>query len=486
MSLFKYFGPSKSTSVCNKASLVAATLEVEGITRREASKVSKELGNIDENDEKKRTIYKEEEKLRVARYAMLHGNRPAAVHFQDEFPNINESSVRRWTEKYKSQLTANPQQANVSIGMKRGRPTLLSSELDEKLRRMIINLRTAGAMINIHVVRGVLAGLIRSDVKKYGIFVEFQVTRSWVRSLYARMKLSRRTATTSRPVVTRALWQELRTQYLHDIASIVQDHSIPDELILNLDQTPSKFVSASKVTMAGEGEKHISIAGGSDKRTITLTLIEALSGKLLPVQVIYKGKTERCLPKDRQGAEDFLFSYNDTHWSNEKETIRVIDCILVPYIERVKTDLKLPKDQKCLLIWDAFTGQNTPKVKARLAEVGILTVMVPKNLTHLLQPLDVTTNATLKKMERNEFSKYFTSVIMQQLLEDPNRDVTTIKVDLKLTTLKPLHLQSLKRICDFFKTVEGHEIIRSGFRFTGITNSVKEAREGAKLTLDPY
>ena len=146
---------------------------------------------------------------------------------------------------------------------------------------MITNLRTAGAMINIHVVRGVLAGLIRSDVKKYGMFVEFQVTRSWVRSLYGQMKLSRRTTTTSRPVVTRALWQEIHTQYLHDIASIVQAHNIPDELILNLDQTPSKFVSASKLTMAGEGEKHIPIFGGSDKRAITLALIETLSGKLL-------------------------------------------------------------------------------------------------------------------------------------------------------------------------------------------------------------
>ena len=366
MSLFKYFAPSKSKSVCNEASSIAAILEVDGITGQEASKVSKELGNIDKNNEKKRTMYKEEEKLRVARYAMLHGNRPAVVHFQDEFPNINESSVRRWTEKY-TQLTANPQQANISIGMKRGRLTLLASEIDEKLKCMITNLRTAGAMINIHVVRGVLAGLIRSDVKKYAMFVEFQVTRSWVRSLYGRMKLSRRTTTTSRPVATRALWQEIRTQYLHDIASIVQADNIPDELILNLDQTPSKFVSASKVTMAGESEKHIPIVGGSDKRAITLTLIETLNGKLLLMQVIYKGKTERCLPKVRPGDEYFLFSYNDNHWSNEKESIRVIDCILASYIEYVKTDLKLQKDQKCLLIWDAFTGQNTPKVQARLA-----------------------------------------------------------------------------------------------------------------------
>ena len=85
MYLFKYFAPSKSKSVCNEASSIAAILEVEGITQREASKVSKELGNIDENNEKKRTMYKEEEKLRVARYSMLHGNRPAAVHFQQGF-----------------------------------------------------------------------------------------------------------------------------------------------------------------------------------------------------------------------------------------------------------------------------------------------------------------------------------------------------------------------------------------------------------------
>ena len=80
------------------------------------------------------------------------------------------------------------------------------------------------------------------------------------------MKLSRRVSTTSRPIITRALWEEISTQYLHDIAFLTVSHKIPDELILNLDQTPSKFVAASKVTMAEQGSKHVSIAGGADKR----------------------------------------------------------------------------------------------------------------------------------------------------------------------------------------------------------------------------
>ena len=58
-----------------------------------------------------------------------------------------------------------------------------------------------------------------------------------------------------------------------------------------------------------------------------------------------------------------FFSFNEKHWSNERETLRLIDGILLPYIEEVKTDLSLPNDQKALLIWDAFTGQKTDSVK---------------------------------------------------------------------------------------------------------------------------
>ena len=114
----------------------------------------------------------------------------------------------------------------------------MSEELDQKLRAMIVNLGTAGAVINIHVVSGVLAGIVRSNLEKFGQFSDFEVTRSWVHSLYHRMNLSRRAATTSRPIITRSLWEEINTQHLHYIASAVRTYNIPDELILNAHQTP--------------------------------------------------------------------------------------------------------------------------------------------------------------------------------------------------------------------------------------------------------
>ena len=151
-------------------------------------------------------------------------------------------------------------------------------------------MRMAGGTVNRHVIFGVLMGLIKSDLVTYGMYLEFQITDGWIQSLYMRMNLSRRMVTTSRPTVTRSIWLETRTQYLHGIVHAVVSHSIPDELIINADQTPSKYVPTANVTMTEKNSKHVARKGANDKRGITVTLGESLSGEILPMQLIYKGK----------------------------------------------------------------------------------------------------------------------------------------------------------------------------------------------------
>ena len=128
------------------------------------------------------------------------------------------------------------------------------------------------------------------------------------------------------------------------------------------------------------------------------------------------------------------------------KTLQLIDGIFMLHIEKAKKDLNLTNDQNSVLIWDAFTGQNTDAVNNRLSELNIFTVNVPKNLTHLLQLLDLTTNAAFKNIERKEFSNHFTLTILKELIKDPNLDVMTISVDLRLTTLKPITLRHRKEI----------------------------------------
>ena len=87
----------------------------------------------------------------------------------------------------------------------------IGKALDLKLRSMLVKLRLAGAGINIHVVSGVLNGLIWTNPERFAKYMEFKVTRSWAQSLYQRMKFSSHAATTSRPVITRSLWVEVRS-----------------------------------------------------------------------------------------------------------------------------------------------------------------------------------------------------------------------------------------------------------------------------------
>ena len=116
----------------------------------------------------------------------------------------------------------------------------LPEELDSKFRRFLLNIRKAGCCINRHVVPGVLMGLIKRDLDKYGRQLEFYVTKGWLQYLYTRMNLSRRMVTTSRPIITKSIWEEVRLTFLHDIVDICIEHQIPDERIINIDQTPSR------------------------------------------------------------------------------------------------------------------------------------------------------------------------------------------------------------------------------------------------------
>ena len=469
-SIFTYFA-KENTSTDNVNVLPSLDLNsIPGISSREASHV---LTEVNDNMNRvadyvgKRRKYKEEGQLRIAKYASENTPTKAVTSFSREFPTLAESTIRPWVKKYRSglkssQLTSQgPNTSHIRIGIKRGRPLLLPEELDSKLKKFLICLRSAGGGINKHVVFGALMGFIKADLEKWGQYIEFEVSAGWLHSLYARLNFVKRFATTSRPNITRQIWYEIRHLFLHDIAEFVIKYQIPDELIINVDQTPSKLVSVDKVTMAVKGSKHVSKFGISDKRAITVTLCQTLKCKMLPFQLIYTGKTQRSLPSVKF-PKGFCLSFYESHWSNEKETLRLLNKIIEPYIEKMKVKLGLPAEQKTLLIWDSFRAQECESVKDRLDELGIVFVLVPKNLTHLLQPLDLTTNLKFKEMEKKSFSDYFTECIQKQLMEDPQRDATTIEVDIRLSTLKPRHGKLMGEMYDYFQTKDGKRIIASG------------------------
>ena len=147
----------------------------------------------------------------------------------------------------------------------------------------------------------------------------------------------------------------------HDIASEVEKFSTPHSLIINLDQTLTNYLPVGRTTLTKNNTKTVPAKGISNKRTITATFAISLQGEFLPMQLIYGGKTRKCLPRFKF-PEKLSLSYNETHYSNEKEACKFIEEILKPYIKKVIERENLPVDQKSLVIIDVFKGQVTPMV----------------------------------------------------------------------------------------------------------------------------
>ena len=119
---------------------------------------------------------------------------------------------------------------------------------------------------------------------------------SWLKILFKKMGYVRRLATTGKVEISEKLKAEIETVYLYGIVQKINEHKIPLSMIINLDQTPSKFVPGCNKTLAKKGCKSVPIAGSPDKRMFTATFSITLTGEFLPIQLIYGGKTKEKYP----------------------------------------------------------------------------------------------------------------------------------------------------------------------------------------------
>ena len=88
---------------------------------------------------------------------------------------------------------------------------------------------------------------------------------------------SKRKGTTSKIEPINQFLLEEKLTFQKRIASIIEEHYIPKELILNLDQTPLSYVFPGKYTFNPKGAKTVPIKGIDVKRQITATFIVSMT-----------------------------------------------------------------------------------------------------------------------------------------------------------------------------------------------------------------
>ena len=264
-----------------------------------------------------------EQKIQVARYAVESGNKRKIIRYSKLWGvDLKESTVRTWKAEYGEELRKrkgiDPTTIKELPSRKQDRPLLLGEELDTDVKAYVENLRQLGGVVNTSIVLGGAEGIIAS--KDRTLVDTLAPGKDWAKSLLFRMGYVKRKATTKAKVTVQD-FAAVKTLFLNDVFTTVAMEDIPEDLIINWDHTALHYVPVSLWTMQKKGSMHVPIAGIDDNRQVTVVLACSMSGEFLPPQVIYQGKSSRCLPSYKL-PPDWDVTYTPNHWANEETSLQ--------------------------------------------------------------------------------------------------------------------------------------------------------------------
>ena len=215
-----------------------------------------------------------------------------------------------------------------------------------------MTVRTKGGVVNTVVANATARTSIERSYEEHLKCIDLQ-NSSWTKSLFQRMGLVKRTCTTWKPEIPEKAKNEANLLFQHQTVNYVEQYSISPSLILNFDQTPVNYAPVASRTLSPKGSKYVSIASSSFKQAITATFGITYGNNFLPMHLIYKGKSDRSLPRVKYHGS-FSLSTNEKHISNTHESLKSLDEVRIPYVEKERQNLQLPNDQPALLINDVF------------------------------------------------------------------------------------------------------------------------------------
>ena len=330
-SLFSYFSvePKKPSEALEEDD------GVQIVTPREKEEVSKNLKKLEETKTNKRGKYRMwtlEEKVEIGSYAVKTSVAKTVAGLSHKYPGLTKQSV--------SDFRKHASEPEKMTKKKQGRPTLLPEEIMTKTTNLVKALRLKGAPITSQVINSVARGIIEANDRS--ILIEnggyLTLNHQCGRNVLYRIardgkKMTRRKGTTEKIPVSPGLLKEVKLNYQRQIKLLQSWNDIPDDLIINFDQTPLSYVSSPNHTLEVQGATSEPLVGKGKKKQITGTFTVTKSGLFLPMQVIYEEKTDRCHPRGIEFPQGFNVTHSENHWSNEEKVIEQLETIVFPYLE---------------------------------------------------------------------------------------------------------------------------------------------------------
>lgn len=148
-----------------------------------------------------------------------------------------------------------------------------------------------------------------------------------------------------------------------------------------------------------------------------------------------------------------------------------IQCIILPYVQKVRDDMG--DNKAALVIMDNFKGQITTSVSSLLEDNNILVTLLPPNTTDLLQPMDISVNKPAKEYLRREFEKWYSEEVMKQL---EGKDLENLEeaelepINMGMPILKEIGAKWLVGMAEYIS--DNPQFVVNGFLRSGIAGAI--------------
>jgi len=366
-----------------------------------------------------------------------------STEHEGRFVHLHEATIRHWfdsdgrlLEKHRRLLD---EQKNLHRGP--GRVAVLEAcpEIEMEATRILTTMRERGAIVNVLIIRLVFRVLIapHPDIVK-----QLTVSSSWCQ-LWARQHLQwswrvRTTAASKLPLD----WRDQGVTAAKRVAFAMQIHKVHPSLVVNMDQTGASLVPAGTRTYESKGAKEVKVIGADDKRQITCCIASSLDGDLLPMQLIFQGKTDACHPSATAASREARvhITHSENHWSNQATMQQWITEVLIAYAERKIVQHTLAHDAHIILVLDVWSVHISEEFRLflRTHQPRIHLVFVPPNCTSQLQVADVILQRSFKHGIRQQFNLWAATIVQEQIRDG---DLCGLSPYLKMSIIKPLILQ---------------------------------------------
>ena len=187
--------------------------------------------------------------------------------------------------------------------------------------------------------------------------------------------------------------------------------------------------------------------GLDDKRHYTgCIVIDGLGNLISPTQIIWAGADgqqgacpEPNVPHAQRKHSLWLrHTQTKSHWTTVESLKELIEMTAEHAKSAMEAGGMEPRSQKWVFIMDCYSVHISAAFLAwaRATHPNMILLFIPATHTAYLQPLDISFNYVFKAILRGIAAKWLGNYVADELRKN-GRDPTKVKLDIRLTTIKP-------------------------------------------------